>query len=92
MLRWILLFVTLTSAGWAQERRPSHCIALVDNTPPPAILMRASFRDPIDQDHVRITYIDHSMFLIQGPEGTSVVTDYAGFLGGAVASCPRRSP
>jgi len=86
MLRWILLFVTLASAGWAQERRPSHCIALVDSTPPET-LMRASFRDPVAQDHVRITYIDHSMFLIQGPEGTSVVTDYAGFLG-AVAFVP----
>ncbi|WP_300513785.1 MBL fold metallo-hydrolase [Aliiroseovarius sp.] len=81
MLRWMLLFLTLATAGLAQERRPSHCIALVENTSPPETLLRASFRDPVAPDNVRITYLDHSMFLIQGPEGTSVVTDYAGYLG-----------
>jgi hypothetical protein len=30
---------------------------------------------------VRISYIDHSMFLIQTPGGLSVATDYNGFIG-----------
>ena len=32
---------------------------------------------------VRISYIDHAMFLIQTPGGLSVVTDYNGFIGPA---------
>ena len=85
MLRRICLFLVLSlavaSTALAQDRRPSHCIALVQNTPGLSVLWQASHRDPVAGDHLRITYLDHSMFLIQTEGGTSVVTDYAGYLG-----------
>ena len=82
MLRVTLfLFCLLSSAAEAQTRRPSHCFAIADTVPGIEFLHRASFRDAVPEYSVRISYIDHSMFLIQSPDGTSVATDYTGFLG-----------
>ncbi|MEE4117864.1 MAG: MBL fold metallo-hydrolase [Paracoccaceae bacterium] len=63
------------------ERRPSHCIALVEDTPGLRYLHRASFTAPVPEESVRISYIDHAMFLIQTAGGLSAVTDYSGFIG-----------
>ena len=74
------------------ERRPSHCIALVENTPGlrvvpaafdgAALAVRpASYTAPVEAEAVRITYIDHAMFLLQTAGGLSAVTDYNGFIG-----------
>ncbi len=63
------------------ERRPSHCIALVEDTPGLRYLHRASFTAPVPEESVRISYIDHAMFLIQTAGGLSAVTDYNGFIG-----------
>lgn len=64
-----------------QNRRPSHCIAIADAAPGLTYLHRAAYSDPVPQYSVRITYLDHSMFLIQTPSGLGAVTDYAGYLG-----------
>ena len=64
----------------AQDRRPSHCIALVENVPGLRVIP-ASYSAPVAADSVRIHYIDHSMFLIQTEGGLAAVTDYNGFLG-----------
>lgn len=61
----------------AQERIPSHCIALSQG---PERVMAASFREAVPLDAVRITFIDHAMFLIQTPT-VSAVTDFAGYIG-----------
>jgi L-ascorbate metabolism protein UlaG (beta-lactamase superfamily) len=61
----------------AQERIPSHCIALSQG---PERIMAASFRDPVPVDAVRISYLDHAMFLIQ-TMSVSAVTDFTGYLG-----------
>lgn len=61
----------------AQERLQSNCIALAQG---PERVMAASFREPVPLDAVRLTYIDHAMFLIQTP-GVSAVTDFTGFIG-----------
>jgi L-ascorbate metabolism protein UlaG (beta-lactamase superfamily) len=37
----------------------------------------------VPPETVRISYIDHAMFLIQTPGGLSAVTDYSGFIGPA---------
>jgi L-ascorbate metabolism protein UlaG (beta-lactamase superfamily) len=81
MLRLILVFALLATGLTAQERRPSHCIAIADAAPGIDYLHRASFGTPLAADTVRISYVSHSMFLIETEGGLSAVTDYAGFLG-----------
>ncbi len=48
--------------------------------PQPGTGFRANYSDPLPAANVRISYIDHAMFLIQGG-GASAATDYTGFLG-----------
>lgn len=83
MYRFVLSFVlcTLSTAVWAQDRRPSHCIALADATPGVEYLHKAAFGDPLDEFTVRLNYIAHATFLIETPGGLSAATDYTGFLG-----------
>ncbi|NDR55993.1 MBL fold metallo-hydrolase [Pseudoruegeria sp. M32A2M] len=79
-----LLSVLIVFGGWtasAQDRRPSHCIALVENTPGLEVIWRAGLRDPLPEHTVRLSFIDHSMYLLQTPGGVSAVTDYNGFIG-----------
>lgn len=59
-------------AAFAQ-RTPSHCIALAENQPR---MQLASFN--LGADEVAITYLSHSMYLIETPGDLSVVTDYSG--------------
>ncbi|MFV0358650.1 MBL fold metallo-hydrolase [Tropicimonas sp.] len=80
----IPIVLLLAGASSAQERRPSHCIALVENTPGLEVIWRAALSDPVPSDTVRLSYIDHSMYLIQTPGGLDVVTDYNGHPGGGV--------
>lgn len=75
-----LLAILLALPAAAQERRPSHCIAVAE-TPGIDYLHRASWGGPVPDFSVRLSYIDHSMFLLQTPGGLSAVTDYAGFIG-----------
>ncbi|SLN57895.1 hypothetical protein PSA7680_03043 [Pseudoruegeria aquimaris] len=65
----------------AQERRPSHCIALADAAPGVSSLQKASFTAPVEAETLRITYVDHATFLLQTAGGISVATDYTGYLG-----------
>lgn len=70
----------LTAAS-AQERRPSHCIALAESAPGIAYLQKASFLSPVEEDSLRITYVNHATFLLQTAGGISVATDYTGYIG-----------
>ncbi len=74
----IFCLIVLATGASAQDRRPSHCIAMVEG---PERLMQAGFRDPVAEDTIRITYVDHAMFLLQTPGGMSAATDFTGFLG-----------
>jgi len=76
----LLLLVAAQAAG-AQERRPSHCIAIADAAPGLEYLHKASWQAPLPDYTVRISYVAHASFLIQTPGGLSAVTDYTGFLG-----------
>lgn len=91
---WTLIAVFLTIAGPASsqeaaERPPSHCIAFVENTPGFEVirvgttedLRKADYRTAVPPENIRISYIDHSMFLLQTPGGLSAVTDYSGYIG-----------
>jgi len=71
----------LASTATAQDRRPSHCIAIADAAPGMSYIHTAGFADPVPEFSVRLTYVDHAMFLLQTPGGLSVVTDFSGFIG-----------
>ena len=73
----LVLFAGLGLPAAAQERIPSHCVALAQGH---ERVVPASFREPVPLDAVRITYVDHAMFLIQ-TMGVSAVTDFTGFVG-----------
>ncbi len=84
MSRLLALFLILIAgAAPAQDRRPSHCIAIADAAPGISYIQKASYTAPVPQFSVRITYIDHAMFLIQTPGGLSAITDFAGYTGAA---------
>lgn len=61
----------------AQERRPSHCIAIAGG---PARIQQAAWSDPVPERSVRLSYLGHAMFLIQTRGGVEIVTDYNGAL------------
>lgn len=64
----------------AQDRRPSHCIAVAE-TPGVEVVHRAAFGDPLPDWNVRLSYIDHAMVMIETAGGLRAVTDYTGFIG-----------
>lgn len=76
-----LFALVLVFPAATQDRRPSHCIALVENTPGLAVIHRASLTDPLPDYAVQLGYIDHAMYALRTREGTLAVTDYAGFIG-----------
>ena len=84
MLRLLAAFAVILTAATAtaQDRRPSHCFAIADASPELTFIQKASWRDPMkDEFSVRLTYIDHSMYMLQTHGGLAAVTDYTGFVG-----------
>jgi len=77
-----LLLICLPALATAQQRQPSHCVALAEATPGITYLHKANWQQPVATDTVRLTYIDHAMFLLQTAGGLSAVTDYVGYTGG----------
>lgn len=86
MTRTVLLFLlVLLVPGMvlAQDRRPSHCIAIADAAPGLSYIQTASWTAPVPAFSVRLQYIAHASFLIQTPGGLNAVTDFTGFIGTA---------
>lgn len=81
MIWRVLLFVLLVSPVVAQERRPSHCIAIADAAPGLTYIHKAAWTDPVDAHAVRLHYVAHASFLIRTEEELNIVTDFTGFLG-----------
>jgi hypothetical protein len=82
MIRLALaLLALLTLPAQAQERRPSHCIALARAAPGLEYVQPVSYGAPPGRNAVRLSYIDHSMFLLETAGGLTAVTDYTGFIG-----------
>jgi L-ascorbate metabolism protein UlaG (beta-lactamase superfamily) len=75
-----LLVVVLATPLVAQERTPSDCVLLAEAPTGPERPWPAGFRDPLPEDAVRISFVDHAMLLIQAG-GVSAVTDFDGHLG-----------
>ncbi len=83
-MRWIVAGLMVIAGGAAaQERRPSHCIAIADAAPGIEFLHKAAWQDPVPEFSVRISYIAHASFLIQTQGGLNAVTDFTGFIGSA---------
>jgi len=84
MIRMLALTVVSASSAlfaspaMAQERIPSHCIALAEGE---AQVVPVRFGAPLAADHVRLRYIDHATFLLETPGGLVAATDYTGYLG-----------
>ncbi|WP_120633424.1 MBL fold metallo-hydrolase [Ruegeria sp. EL01] len=83
-MRWIVAVLMVIGGGaMAQERRPSHCVAIADSAPGIEYLHKAAWGDPVPEYSVRISYIAHASFLIQTQGGLTAVTDFTGFIGSA---------
>ncbi|MBW4707673.1 MBL fold metallo-hydrolase [Roseobacter sp. YSTF-M11] len=82
LIRLAVLFLILAQGALAQERTPSHCIALADAAPGIDYIVPASL-GPVAAETVRIHYVSHASFLIRSHGGLNIVTDYTGFTGSA---------
>lgn len=81
MLRYALfLFLILPALAAAQERTPSHCVALADASPGVEYVHRASLPE-VPEENVHLHYIAHASFLIRSHGGLNIVTDFTGFTG-----------
>lgn len=74
------LVLVAPAAAAAQERTPSHCIALAESI---GRVIPASFGAPLAEGDVRIRFVDHATFVIETPGGMVAATDYTGLLGTA---------
>lgn len=68
----------LGHAARAQDRIPSHCIALAQGQ---ERIVPAGFGAPLAEDTIRLRYLDHASFLIETAGGLTAVTDYTGYVG-----------
>ncbi len=82
-MRWFLIFIIWATGIAAQDRRPSHCIAIANAVPGAEFIHKAAFDDPVAESSIRIRYIDHAAFLLLTEGGVSAVTDFTGFIGAA---------
>jgi L-ascorbate metabolism protein UlaG (beta-lactamase superfamily) len=77
-MRLALALTLLATPGLAQERIPSHCIALASADPQ---VVPVALDEGLEPDSVLIRYIDHASFAVVTADGTVAVTDYTGYLG-----------
>ena len=76
-----LVILVFALPAWAQDRRPSHCIAVADAAPGVEYVHKASWAAPVPQFSVRLHFVSHASFLVKTQGGLTAVTDYAGFIG-----------
>ncbi|MFP4327461.1 MAG: MBL fold metallo-hydrolase [Paracoccaceae bacterium] len=96
MIRSVLVLVLAAmlapQPAAAQERRPSHCIAIAESEPglryggewpmqEVARAIPASLSGALPEHSVRLHYISHASFLLRTGGGLTAVTDYTGFIG-----------
>jgi L-ascorbate metabolism protein UlaG (beta-lactamase superfamily) len=81
-MRLVLALTLATTAlpAAAQDRIPSHCIALARG---PETVVPVALGDRLEAGQVLIRYLDHASFAIVTDDGTVAVTDYVGFTGAA---------
>jgi L-ascorbate metabolism protein UlaG (beta-lactamase superfamily) len=72
------LLLAFATPAVAQDRIPSHCLALARG---PETVVPAKIGEGLEDDHVLIRYLDHASFAIVTHDGTVAVTDYTGYTG-----------
>jgi L-ascorbate metabolism protein UlaG (beta-lactamase superfamily) len=77
-MRLAALFLLIAQPLFAQDRIPSHCIALAQGI---ETVAPAALGDELQPGEVLIHYIDHASFAIVTDDGTVAVTDYTGYTG-----------
>ena len=77
-MRFALILAVLAAPACAQDRIPSHCIAIAATE---ASVVPAALSDGLEPDTVLLRYLDHASFAIVAADGTVAVTDYTGYLG-----------
>ncbi|MEM7519875.1 MAG: MBL fold metallo-hydrolase [Pseudomonadota bacterium] len=81
MIRFALLLTFVFSGmAAAQDRTPSHCLALAQETPGASFVTKASLPEVPDEE-VYLHYIAHASFLVRSHRGLNMVTDFTGFTG-----------
>jgi hypothetical protein len=78
MLRLLTALALLCTPVLAQERIPSHCIAIAEAAPR---VVPVALEEGLEPDSVLIRYLDHASFAIVTEDGTLAITDYTGYLG-----------
>ncbi|RCS24038.1 Zn-dependent hydrolase [Phyllobacterium salinisoli] len=70
------------------DRAPSQCLAMAQSLPgavyarfDPPVAAARPLKAAAQAGVVRITYVTHSTYLIETPEGVRIATDYAGWAG-----------
>lgn len=79
-MRLLAALALIATPAIAQERIPSHCIAVAEGEPR---VVPVTLEEGLAPDSVLIRYIDHASFAIVTADGTVAVTDYTGYLGTA---------
>ena len=64
----------------ADDRPPVSICQAIARAPYRSNIIKASTQ-PLSREQVRISFVDHSTYYIEGPDGTSIATDYNGYLG-----------
>ena len=77
-MRLLPALALIASPALAQERIPSHCIAIASAEPD---VVPVALEDGLQPDSVLLRYLDHASFAIVTFDGTVAVTDYTGYLG-----------
>ena len=77
----LLVLPLLAVPSAAQDRMPSHCIAVAQSAPGIRYASLDALAPTADEFTVRLRYVDHSMFLLRTPGGLTAVTDFYGHLG-----------
>jgi hypothetical protein len=77
-MRLLLALTLFATPSLAQDRIPSHCIALAAAEPD---VVPVALEDGLQPDSVLIHFVDHASFAIITSDGTVAVTDYTGYLG-----------
>jgi L-ascorbate metabolism protein UlaG (beta-lactamase superfamily) len=78
-MRLICVVLILVAGLMAGPARANECLAMAEG---PALFQPAALQvTALNGDEVRITYVGHSTFVIETPEGVKAATDYSGFAG-----------
>lgn len=77
-MRFALILALSAAPALAEDRIPSHCIALAAAEPQ---VVPVALQDGLQENSVLIRYIDHASFALVTPDGTVAVTDYTGYTG-----------